>query len=105
MRSDIFARNGPFLLQMNDESKTQNQQPASPVAVLAFARELRLLATRVERDFQRRHVVSALSALTALKPIAGTLTDAALSEVWTDGAEDIEPTNSNDKRDNPLGYI
>ena len=67
---------------------TADQSTTLPEStVLAFARELRRLAAQVERDLRRHEPVSALSALTAIKPLTGALSDAALSEAMNSGNE------------------
>jgi hypothetical protein len=69
---------------MNDTVEASSSEQSSQLpehTVLAFARELRRLAAQVERDLRRNAPVSALSALTAIKPLTGALSDAALSEV------------------------
>ena len=69
---------------MNDTVETAPSEQSSQLpehTVLAFARELRRLATQVERDLRRNAPVSALSALAAIRPLTGALSDAALSEV------------------------
>ena len=71
---------------MNDIVETAPSEQSTQLperTVLAFARELRRLATQVERDLRRNEPVSALSALTAIKPLTGALSDAALSEVMS----------------------
>lgn len=74
---------------MNDTADNASQQPTPlpEATVLAFARELRRLATQVERDLRRNEPVAALSALTAIKPLTGALSDAALSGVMSDGCD------------------
>lgn len=75
---------------MNDTSESPSSDHSTQLperTVLAFARELRRLATQVERDLRRNEPVSALSALTAIKPLTGALSDAALSEVMGADAE------------------
>jgi len=84
---------------------TADQSTTLPEStVLAFARELRRLAAQVERDLRRHEPVSALSALTAIKPLTGALSDAALSEAMNSrnensGAEvpavDVDSINHN----------
>lgn len=94
---------------MNDEDTTESQPTTTTIpagTLLAFARELRLLAAKVERDVRRHEPVSALSSLTAIKPLTGALTDAVLSEVMSDeihpkADESADPTHSY----NPLGYL
>ena len=71
---------------MNDNVETVSSEQSAQLperTVLAFARELRRLAAQVERDLRRNAPVSALSALTAIKPLTGALSDAALSEVMS----------------------
>jgi hypothetical protein len=69
---------------------TADQSTTLPEStVLAFARELRRLAAQVERDLRRHEPVSALSALTAIKPLTGALSDAALSEAMNSGNENF----------------
>ena len=71
---------------MNDTAETAQSEQSAQLperTVLAFARELRRLAAQVERDLRRNSPVSALSALTAIKPLTGALSDAALSEVMS----------------------
>jgi hypothetical protein len=74
---------------MNDATDDASQQPAPlpEATLLAFARELRRLATQVERDLRRNEPVAALSALTAIKPLTGALSDAALSEAMSNGCQ------------------
>ena len=76
-----------------DEIQSQSQTNTLPKgAILAFARELRLLAAQVERDLRRHEPVSALSALTAIKPLTGALTDAAFAEAMGGTTPTTEPT-------------
>ena len=94
---------------MNDDTAIETPTPTTQVpagTLLAFARELRLLAAKVERDVRRHAPVSALSSLTAIKPLTGALTDAFLSEVMSaendPETEDAAPTSHTY---NPLGYL
>lgn len=94
---------------MNDEDNTEPQLTTSTIpagTVLAFARELRLLAAKVERDVRRHEPVSALSSLTAIKPLTGALTDAFLSEVMSvEGDQRSEDPVPAAHSYNPLGYL
>jgi hypothetical protein len=77
---------------MNETIDTTAEQSTTlpESTVLAFARELRRLAAQVERDLRRNEPVSALSALTAIKPLTGALSDAALSEAINNGNENSD---------------
>jgi hypothetical protein len=94
---------------MNDTVETAPSEQSAQLperTVLAFARELRRLAAQVERDLRRHEPVSALSALTAIKPLTGALSDAALSEVMSTQVE----TSEDDVREvmntiNHIGYL
>lgn len=89
---------------MNDETPTPAPIPAKTIS--AFARELRRLAAQVERDLARDEHVSALSALTAIKPLTGALSDAALSKVMADApvTQAVDPEISPNVH-NPCGYL
>ena len=88
-----------------DTAPSPDHNPTlTPATLRALARELRRLASKVERDICRDEHVSALSALTAIKPLTGALADAALSKVMTAAEEAAEPVNS-PSHNNPLGYL
>lgn len=91
---------------MHDECPTPTPIPIPQQTVAAFARELRCLATQVERDLARNEHVSALSALTAIKPLTGALADAALTQVVnvTNALNVLDPA-STPPSDNPCGYL
>ena len=88
---------------MNEMIDTPTPNPALPQGtLLAFARELRLLAAQVERDLRRHSPVSALSVLTAMKPLTGALADAAFAEAL--GGEASE-SNEDTPTVNHNGYL
>ncbi len=94
---------------MNDENNIESQSTTSVLpagTLLAFARELRLLAAKVERDVRRHEPVSALSSLTAIKPLTGALTDAVLSAVMSEErSTPLADSADTAHAYNPLGYL
>lgn len=94
---------------MNDENNIESQSTTSALpagTLLAFARELRLLAAKVERDVRRHEPVSALSSLTAIKPLTGALTDAVLSAVMSEErSTPLADSADTAHAYNPLGYL
>lgn len=91
---------------MSDTDTTSNSSLPAAVA-LAFARELRRLAAQVERDLRRHEPVAALSALAAIKPLTGALTDAALSEAMGADSDPAsrDPKNTPDEKISHNGYL
>lgn len=91
---------------MHDETTTPAPTPIPTKTVAAFARELRRLAAQVERDLARNEHVSALSALTAIKPLTGALADAALTEVMAmPDSQVVVETVTSATANNPCGYL
>jgi hypothetical protein len=89
---------------MNESTDSTPKSALTTKKMLAFARELRRLAAQVERDLARNEHISALSALTAIKPLTGTLADATLSEVMAEQPTEAVSVTSG-ASDNPYGYL
>ena len=89
---------------MSDTDSTPTSNLPAAVA-LAFARELRRLAAQVERDLRRHEPVSVLSALAAIKPLTGALTDAALSEAMGVESDSADTATATTEKISHNGYL
>ena len=93
---------------MKDTAETAPSEQSSQLperTVLAFARELRRLAAQVERDLRRHEPVSALSALTAIRPVTGVLSDAAFAEATAAEEPPASLKQNTSSECNHIGYL
>lgn len=93
---------------MNDTVETAPSEQSAQLpehTVLAFARELRRLAAQVERDLRRHEPVSALSALTAIRPLTGVLSDAAFAEATAAEEASTSFDQNTSSACNHIGYL